>query len=932
MIMGYDIDILSIILSLIAIIMACNVFTNLSYLKKQINQIQTQLTELNKKIYPSEISEKKEITDTAEIANTAIPEPKISSESIVHTPIELENNSLQTNTDNQPIIGKTPSLSLKESEIIISLNDEIPPKQQSMHQQGFNSQEKQYLDFINYFITWLFKGNVVAKVAIIILFFGLSYLFKYSIDHGLLSPEIRILGAFVLGIVLLTFGWRLRQKKQLYALILQGGAIGDLYLTIYAAFKLYQLIPSTFAYILLLVICGTSVLFAVLQRAISLAILASVGGYLAPILLSTNSGNHIALFSYYLMISSSFLIIAHWQSWRILNLIGFAFTCIVSLIWGYNNFRPEFYAECQFFILANMLIYGVLAVLLSVRYANKESNQNIIDLILLIGTSLLAFLLQYAITKQWEFGPAFSALGFGLFYLTGSYIILRRYPLFTKTVSLYGLAIGLSFSNLTVALAFDPQWIALIWLFEGSALSWAMLTQKQPRLAWCGALITLLGFFSGNIYLSSYLENSPYIIAFGCISIYMLFNACLWHYYQPLDFSTKIIKLLFITLAGITWIIWIVSSIMRINEITAKLQAITLCFMISTWLWYIIGQKINWRILNNAVIILWPILFISRLTIIRFIFDDTVLNSSLWYLFWPIAFLNAYFYLYLSVKRNIALPKWLLLALHISLFWITLDWLFDGIELLFILLPMGLATVEFSVLLATNSSIVLLFYMLVKRRIITTPYLAKTYWLIGLTPIILYLVYQLLIGIFMNGKINNWYYIPFINPLEISAIFALMMLGVWLKLAENHLRINSQSTNMANLSASLPNIILILLTLLTFLWANSLVLRCLSQWFNIDWSFYFLWHSNIVQATLSLIWTLIAVALVTTGHRYSNRKLWYTGVFIQLIVVIKLIFVDSVELDGLLRAFAFIGVALLMLLIGYLAPVPPKIKQLSNEE
>lgn len=164
----------------------------------------------------------------------------------------------------------------------------------------------------NSLFSWLVTGNPIAKVGVIILFFGISYLFKYSFDHQSLSPEVRILGALALGIILFMLGWHLRVKEQLYALILQGGGIGVLYITVFAAFKLYNLIPLLLAFVCLTVICAVSVLFAVLQRAMSLAILACIGGYLAPILLSTNSGNHIALFSYYLMISSAILVISIW--------------------------------------------------------------------------------------------------------------------------------------------------------------------------------------------------------------------------------------------------------------------------------------------------------------------------------------------------------------------------------------------------------------------------------------------------------------------------------------------------------------------------------------------------------------------------------------------------------------------------------------------
>lgn len=190
---------------------------------------------------------------------------------------------------------------------------------------------------------WLIKVNIITKIAIIILFLGLTYLFKYGIEHQrhYLSPEVRILSALILGISLLAIGWKLRLKRQIYALILQGGAIAILYLTIFAAFKLYELIPALITFAILVVICSSSILFSILQRAISLAIIACVGGYVTPILLSDGSGNHVALFSYYLMISTAILIISITQSWRILNLIGFTFTFVVSLVWG----NTEFYAR-----------------------------------------------------------------------------------------------------------------------------------------------------------------------------------------------------------------------------------------------------------------------------------------------------------------------------------------------------------------------------------------------------------------------------------------------------------------------------------------------------------------------------------------------------------------------------------------------------------
>lgn len=908
------------LLLIMIIIMFVVVIIVLSNMKEHITGLQIQLTELQKKVQQFELSE-------------------------INTPIKSEinceinhgiSNQEQSSNENSSLTNEITSIAPDSQNLSITepdINTEPLARTSQLQQSDdlfITAPQKissdQSTDVANRFISWLLKGNLVAKVAIIILFFGLSYLFKYSIEHGLLSPEFRVLGSLVLGIALLTIGWRLRHKKQLYALILQGGAIGILYLTIFAAFKLYDLVPVLLAFALLIVICGTSILFAILQRTMIMAIIASIGGYLAPILLSTGSGNHIALFSYYLMLSSAILIISNWQSWRILNLIGFLFTFIVSLLWGIKSYQPAFYTECQFFILANMLIYGILAVLLSIRSIKKEHYQYPIDLILLFGVPISGFALQYAITRQWEFGPAFSSLGFGLFYLIGAYITLHAWRTTAKTTSLFGLAIGIGFSNLAIPLAFSANWTALIWLFEGTTLSWVMLTQKQYRFAWFGALITLLGMMSGIISIPLYyLSTTEFITLFGIMSAVLLFNACLWHYYRNVhNTSANVLKIVFIIIASIIWAIWILISLMQTMGPIPKTQPIILCFIISVWLWYFIGRKLKWDLLCYATLTLWPVLLLAILNN-GVTLHYSIKNIGFWSIVWPVAFISAYIYLSKAKLLIDQLQKQLFYILHISLFWIMLTWLFNEVKALLILLPWGFGTVEFSLLAALGSSIILVFYYLIKRRILVTSSLVKSYWLIGLLPIVIYLVYSLIIGITLSGQIIYWYYVPLLNPLEESAIFAWIMLGLWLKLATPVLKDHSAIIDITNIQKPLTNIVITLLIALAFLWANSMVLRSLSQWFNLNWSFYSLWHTNIIQVVLSLIWTLTAVILVGIAHRYLLRKVWYAGVILQSVIVAKLVFVDSVELDGLLRAFVFIGVALLMLLIGYLAPLPPKI-------
>lgn len=886
-----------------------------SNIQGRITGLQQQIYSLKKRI--DEFNILKQSTDHGVILDKEEQSQKIAiPESVTEQALTTESNVVSQPQVTEKIPTPAPLVNIQKPVV-------KQPSQTEKPKLTNNVQEE--LDIGRRLFQWFIKGNPVAKVAIIILFFGLSYLLKYSIDHSLLSPEIRIMGTLALGITLLVIGWRLRVKNELYAIILQGGAIGVLYFTLFAAFKLYELVPMLLTFALLVIVCIASVMFAVFQRAISLAIIACVGGYLAPILLSKGDGNHIALFSYYLLISSAILAISFWQSWRKLNIIGFIFTFIVALAWGIRGFHVSFYPECQVFIFANMLIYGVLAVLLSVRNTKKEDYQQLFDLILFFSTPLIAYGFQFSITWQWEFGPAFSALGFGLFYLLGSFAVLSIWHSKAKQLALYGLAIGLGFSNLAVPLALTANSTALVWLIEGTIISYFALQQKQFRFALIGVLVVTLGILSTLTISASVLNNISFITTYGISSIVILFNACLWHHYRTVNTNTDIIKIIFIIVAIIYWSIWIMSGTYRLSYSSfAIIEKFIIGYLIAAWIWFAIGRRINWAILQYSIIAIWPVTFLALIS--KILIQSHIYSVGIWSVSWLAVYASCYGYLYINQhNENFKKIARVIPFLHISLLWMLLVSIFYEISGLLSSLPWGFGVVNLSVIISALSFIILVVFILQKCNCFPMTCFNKIYWTIGLAPIALFTFCYLIVGLYSSGVIAYWVYIPFINPLEESAAFALIMLTVWL-----HYSIQALSQNHS--TGKMPIYMLIFIISLTFLWGNSIILRSLSQWLSISWSSYSLWHNNIVQIAFSLIWTLAAVILVTIANRYLIRSAWFAGAVIQGIVVVKLVFVDSVELAGLMRAFAFIGVALLMLVIGYLAPLPPKLASDRHDE
>ncbi len=110
---------------------------------------------------------------------------------------------------------------------------------------------------------------------------------------------------------------------------------------------------------------------------------------------------------------------------------------------------------------------------------------------------------------------------------------------------------------------------------------------------------------------------------------------------------------------------------------------------------------------------------------------------------------------------------------------------------------------------------------------------------------------------------------------------------------------------------------------LLFVALNGAVLRTGHHWGAIAWRIPALLASKPLQAALTLTWTVTALPLMFAATRRRLRPLWMVGAGLLAAVVAKLFLVDLGALSGLPRVVAFLGVGVLLLLIGWVSPLPP---------
>lgn len=346
---------------------------------------------------------------------------------------------------------------------------------------------------------WLTTGNVPVKVGIVISFFGVAFLLKYAVEAAILEIPIgvRYLGVGAFAAVLLGIGWRMRDENRVYALSLQGGGVGVLFLTVFAAFSLHGVLSPTAAFAILILVTVATGVLAISQESRALAILGTTGGFLAPLLVSTGSGNHVLLFSYYLVLNCAVLGVAWHRAWRELNIIGFVFTFGVGTLWGLQYYVPEKFSTTEPFLVLHFLFYTAIAILFAFR--QRPQLRGYVDGSLIFGTPTIAFALQTQLLGDTEYGLAYTAAIVAAFYASIALWLKRTQEKNFELLSQSFIALGVAFATIAIPLALDDRWTAIAWALEGSALVWIGVRQNGTLARITGAM---LAFVSGVIFVN----------------------------------------------------------------------------------------------------------------------------------------------------------------------------------------------------------------------------------------------------------------------------------------------------------------------------------------------------------------------------------------------------------------------------------------------
>jgi uncharacterized membrane protein len=169
-----------------------------------------------------------------------------------------------------------------------------------------------------------------------------------------------------------------------------------------------------------------------------------------------------------------------------------------------------------------------------------------------------------------------------------------------------------------------------------------------------------------------------------------------------------------------------------------------------------------------------------------------------------------------------------------------------------------------------------------------------------------------------NGNPAPLPYLPFLNPLDIAQMLVFAAAILWWR--------SLRPAGIAEAAHVPANVKWGLFGGIVFYWLNGVLVRTLHHWGGVPHDFGAMLHSALAQTAVSIFWTVLALSAMLFATRRFNRWLWLTGATLMAVVVIKLFIIDLAKVGGVERIVSFLAVGVLMLVIGYVAPVPPRQK------
>ena len=333
----------------------------------------------------------------------------------------------------------------------------------------------------------------LMRLGIVLLVVGVGFFLKYSIEHGMIGETARVALSTAAGLGLLFAGTRiLGSPYHILGQGLMGGGIATLYFSSFAAANFYELISP-------LVALGAMSLVTTLAGGIALrfdskvvAVLAVLGGFGTPVMLSTGVinfrelyGGNPGLFGYMTILSFGVLWICSYKQWPLLHYLSWICNWVLAVVALIDFIPTEHFWQSMPFLIGFFAIYSTMVFLHNLRTKTKSNLLDVLMLFLNAGTFFAVShrLIDLTFSREWI---AAVTLGLTAFYTVHVYYCLVQKVL-DRELMVSFLGLSAFFLAITFPLLLSSEWLNVSWSLQALVLLWmgGKLDSRFLRQASC---------------------------------------------------------------------------------------------------------------------------------------------------------------------------------------------------------------------------------------------------------------------------------------------------------------------------------------------------------------------------------------------------------------------------------------------------------------
>ncbi len=367
---------------------------------------------------------------------------------------------------------------------------------------------------------WLNRIGIIATLV------GVSYFIKYAFDNNWIGPSGRIAIGIIAGIAVILWSERFRHKGfAAFSYSLKAIGIGTLYLSLWGAYQVYHLVPSSVSFLAMIVVTASTIILALKQDTEILAAFAMIGGFSTPILLSTGENHEIVLFAYTCLLDLAILGMVAAKPWRRLLVGSFSGTLI--LYWGWYG---EYYTTPQrpltiFFAVLFAAIFAAIPLVTPLTRSRWHRGFSITLTLLPLANAAALFFALFAMYSNEQKTLTWYALGLAAVYVLLSDRFKRRAgePDVVKTVNLIHAGIAILFITIAIPLKLESHWITIGWLVESAVLLFVGVRANSDFLRYFAVATLLLGILRlliwDNFHVETILFNARFATYLVAIAV-----------------------------------------------------------------------------------------------------------------------------------------------------------------------------------------------------------------------------------------------------------------------------------------------------------------------------------------------------------------------------------------------------------------------------